>query len=360
MATASTKALRLPTLPTIRDILKMYRLTALKSLSQNFLMEPRLTDRIVRAAGKIEGGHVLEVGPGPGGITRSIIRQGPRHLVVVEKDARFVPSLELLKEATEPHLKMTIVRDDILNFRTDSLFEGLQPTEWTGPKANISLIGNLPFAISTRLLINWLKDISMRRAVWAYGRAGMTLTFQKEVAERIVAPMLDRQRCRLSVMSQTWTKPTLNFLINGKAFLPKPDVDVAVVSFLPLKHARTDAPFDVVEKTMRHLFSMRQKYVRRGIGTLYPDEVRDDLTQRTFDTADVDPVARSFELSNEECLRLAEAYFGLCQENAGLYEYNFRACKKLAANQPSSSSSLADEGVKDGEANELMDADYRW
>lgn len=329
-AAAAVRKVRLPPLPTIRDILKIYRLTALKSLSQNFLMDDRLIDRIVRSAGKIEGGHVMEVGPGPGGITRSIIRKGPKQLVVVEKDRRFMPSLELLKEAAtiDGDFEMDIVQGDILQHPTDSHFRGLQRVEWTDPKPNIALIGNLPFAISTRLLINWLKDISLRRGIWSYGRASMTLTFQKEVAERIMAPMMNEQRCRLSVMSQTWTQPTMNFVINGKAFLPKPEVDVGVVTFLPLKHPKTEVPFDVVEKTMRHLFSMRQKYVRRGIATLYPEETREEQTEKTFDAADVDPMARSYELSNEECLRLAKVYLDLCKEQPGLYEFNFRATKR--------------------------------
>lgn len=330
MASAAAKKVRLPPLPTIRDILKIYRLSALKALSQNFLMEDRLIDRIVRAAGKIEGGHVMEVGPGPGGITRSIIRKGPRQLVVVEKDRRFMPSLELLKEAAtiDGNFEMDIVNGDILQHPTDSHFRGLEKVEWSGPKPNIALIGNLPFAISTRLLINWLHDISLQKGIWSYGRASMTLTFQKEVAERITAPIMNEQRCRLSVMSQTWTQPTLNFIINGKAFLPKPEVDVGVVTLLPLKHPKTDVPFEVVEKTMRHLFSMRQKYVRRGIGTLFPEEQRDESTDRLFDSADVDPMARSFELSNEECLRLAKSYLEACKDQPGLYEFNFRAVKR--------------------------------
>lgn len=330
MTTSALRKVRLPPLPTIRDILKIYKLTALKSLSQNFLMDDRLTDRIVRSAGKIEGGFVMEVGPGPGGITRSIIRKGPQQLVVVEKDRRFLPSLELLKEAAtvDKNFAMEIVHGDILQHPTDSHFKDLPRVEWTDAKPPIALIGNLPFAISTRLLVNWMKDISLQRGIWSYGRASMTLTFQKEVAERIVAPMMNEQRCRLSVMSQTWTQPTLNFVINGKAFLPKPEVDVGVVTLLPLKHPKTDVPFDVVEKTMRHLFSMRQKYVRRGIGTLFPEDTRDDWTEKIFDEADVDPLARSFELSNEECLRLAKAYFDMCREKPGLYEFNFRATKR--------------------------------
>lgn len=347
LAATVAKKVRLPPLPTIRDILKIYRLTALKALSQNFLMDDRLTDRIVRSAGKIEGGYVMEVGPGPGGITRSIIRKGPRQLVVVEKDRRFIPSLELLKEAAtmdNNNFTMDIVQGDILQHPTDSHFRDLPKSAWTDPKPNIALIGNLPFAISTRLLINWLKDVSERKGVWAYGRASMTLTFQKEVAERITAPMMHEQRCRLSVMAQTWTQPTLNFVINGKAFLPKPEVDVGVVTLLPLKHPKTEVPFEVVEKTMRHLFSMRQKYVRRGIGTLYPEETREEQVERTFDAADVDPMARSFELSNEECLRLAKVYHEACREQPGLYAFNFRAVKRSRMGKEEE----GEDGVEEG------------
>lgn len=325
---------RLPPLPTIRDLVRLYRLRAIKQLSQNFLMDERLTDKIVKAAGQIEGHHVLEVGPGPGGITRSIIRQGPKHLVVVEKDSRFLPTLQLLAESSNGHTKMDIHIDDILRYPIDTAFADTVSHPWDGPRAPVHLIGNLPFAISTKLLINWLKDISLRRGAWSYGRSSMTLTFQKEVADRIVAPILSAQRCRLSVMSQIWARPQLRFEIPGKAFVPKPDVDVGVVTFIPFVQPLTDLPFDLVEKTVRHIFSMRQKYCRRGISNLYPEEMRDELTQRTFDAADVDPQSRSFQLSNEECLRLANAYRDLVAEYPEIDGFDYRACRNPAVINP--------------------------
>lgn len=123
MASASAIArggARLPPLPTIRDLIKLYQLGARKQLSQNFLMDLKLTDKIVKAAGNIEGRHVLEVGPGPGGITRSIIKQMPKQLVVVEKDRRFLPSLGLLAEATPNYTKMDIYEADILKYPIES------------------------------------------------------------------------------------------------------------------------------------------------------------------------------------------------------------------------------------------------
>lgn len=293
---------RLPPLPTIRDLVKLYRLQAIKQMSQNFLMDERLTDKIVKAAGIIDNNDIcLEVGPGPGGITRSIIRRQPSKIILVEKDRRFLPTLELLKECAETlDIEMDIHQDDILKFR----IENSVPTE----DKRLHLIGNLPFAISTRLLINWLQDISERRGAFKRSDTHMTLTFQKEVAERICAPLGHEQRCRLSIISQIWTQPILKFTIPGAAFVPKPDVDVGVVRIIPLKQPKTNLDFKLIEKVVRHIFSMRQKYCRRGYSTLFPEECRDDTTKELFDKADVDPLLRPFQLSVEECLRLSQAY----------------------------------------------------
>lgn len=318
---------RLPPLPTIRDLVRLYKLRAIKQLSQNFLMDERLTNKIVRAAGSITDGYVLEIGPGPGGITRSIIKKYPRHLVVVEKDRRFLPTLELLADASNRFLQMDIVRGDILQYRSETAFPNCPKYDWYGKRAPVHLIGNLPFAISTRLLINWLREISLKTGAWSYGRSSLTLTFQKEVAERIVAPILAENRCRLSVMNQIWSRAELKFLIPGKAFVPKPDVDVGVISIIPLKTPLTTIHFDVVEKVLRHIFSMRQKYCQRGVANLYPPQLREELTKYTFQMADVDPLARSFQLSTEECLRIAEAYDQLVRSNPEIENYNYRAQK---------------------------------
>lgn len=322
---------RLPPMPTIRDIIKIFKLSAIKQLSQNFIMDEQLTARIVKAAGNMKDSHVLEVGPGPGSITRSIVRRGPKQLVVVEKDERFLPTMNLLKEAVEPSMQMDIFRDDILKFRLDNIFPDSARRDWDDYRPPVHLIGNLPFAISTRLLINWLKDVSLHRGAWSYGRTPMTLTFQKEVGERIVAPPLGEQRCRLSVMSQIWTQPTFRFLILGQAFVPKPDVDVAVIRLEPLKVPLTTQPFDLVEKVVRHIFSMRQKYVRRCIATLYPKEEEIELTKETFDIADIDPQARSFQLSTEECLRLVDAYQDIITRRPELAGYNYHKVRKMRA-----------------------------
>lgn len=316
---------RLPPLPTIRDVIKIYKLRAIKQLSQNFLMDERLTGRIVRMCGEIADQHVLEVGPGPGSITRSILRRGPKQLAVVEKDRRFMPTMELLANSVKPSVQMDIYRDDILKFRIENAFPNTIRCDWNDKRPPAHIIGNLPFAISTRLLINWLKDISLRQGAWIYGRTPMVLTFQKEVGERIIAPILDDQRCRLSVMSQIWTRPEVRFIIPGTAFVPKPDVDVAVVRLEPLKDPLTTLPFDLVEKIMRYLFSMRPKKIKHAIANLYPSEQREKLTNRTFAEAAVSPLAKCFELSNEECLRLANSYNDIIKEYPHVENFNYRA-----------------------------------
>ncbi|XP_037934464.1 dimethyladenosine transferase 1, mitochondrial [Teleopsis dalmanni] len=327
MSTATARVLssglRLPPLPTIRDLVKLYKLQAIKQLSQNFLMDERLTDKIVKCAGDIQDRDiVLEVGPGPGGITRSIIRRQPQRLILVEKDIRFLPTLELLKDCASPlNINIDIHNNDILKFNVEEAVTDLT--------RRLHLIGNLPFSISTRLLINWFKDLSLRRGAFRRYDTCMTLTFQKEVAERICAPTGHEQRCRLSVMSQIWTRPVMKFLIPGKAFVPKPEVDVGVVKLIPLKTPKTDLPFDLVEKVMRHIFHMRQKYCRRGYATLFPPDNREEVTNELFKLADVKDTLRPFELTLDECLRLATVYSNFINDHPTIANYNFRGPKNL-------------------------------
>lgn len=323
------KAVRLPPLPTIRDLVKLYRLRALRQLSQNFLMDERLTNKIVRAAGHLENNFVCEVGPGPGGITRSILRHCPKELIVIEKDPRFLPTLELLMESCEKTTKMKIEVGDILSYKLEDAFPAAERLDWQSVPPSVHLIGNLPFSVSTHLIIKWLHAISERRSAWIHGRTRMTLTFQKEVAERIVAPVMHKQRCRLSVMCQMWCNVRHKFTIPGTAFVPKPDVDVGVVTFTPLEEPLVDLPFKLVEKVVRQIFNMRQKYAIRGGKTLFPKELQDELALKMFNLADLDPKTRPFQISNEEYARLCYAYFLICNEHkeVDIRNYDFRACK---------------------------------
>ncbi|AWP16715.1 putative dimethyladenosine transferase 1 mitochondrial [Scophthalmus maximus] len=262
-ASGKLASLRLPPLPTVGELIKLYNLRAEKQLSQNFLLDLRLTDKIVRQAGNLMDAHVCEVGPGPGGLTRSILNSGAADLLVVEKDTRFIPGLKLLSEAAPGRLR--IVHGDILTYRTDRGFPATVSKPWGGDPPNLHIIGNLPFSVSTPLIIKWLEDMANGTGPFVYGRTRLTLTFQKEVAERLTASTGSKQRSRLSVMAQYLCTVRNCFTIPGRAFVPKPEVDVGVVHFTPLVQPQIQQPFKLVEKVVRNIFQFRRKYCHKGV-----------------------------------------------------------------------------------------------
>ncbi|PIK57004.1 putative dimethyladenosine transferase 1, mitochondrial [Apostichopus japonicus] len=274
--------MRLPPLPTIREIIRLYGLRAEKQLSQNFILDLNLT---------------------------------------VEKDGRFLPSLELLREASEG--KVRIIKDDILKYDMETAFPDIPKQDWNGDIPNIHIIGNLPFNVSTPLIINWLEAVSNQNGPFTYGRSNMLLTFQKEVAERLVARPNDPQRSRLSIMAQYLCKVKLSFTIPGKAFVPPPDVDVGVVHFTPRIDPQIKVPFKLVEKLVRHTFHFRQKHCEKGVMTLFPYD-RSDLTQEMFETSEVHPTLRPFNLTMDDFARLSYAYLHICNRIPGIFEYNYR------------------------------------
>ncbi|KAF3429294.1 hypothetical protein E2986_02693 [Frieseomelitta varia] len=324
--------LRLPPLPNIREILKMYHLRAMKQLSQNFILNENLTDKIIKKAGILSDCHVIEVGPGPGGLTRSIIKREPKKLIVIEKDKRFKPSLEMLTDAfAAVNGKMEIIFDDVMTFHMENVLPSTETKTWTDKCPRIKIIGNLPFNVSTPLIIKWLRAISEKTGPWKFGRTRMTLTFQKEVAERLIAEPLDTQRCRLSVMAQAWTQPILHFIIPGTAFLPKPDVDVGLVTLVPLTVPRTKHEFAIFEKVTRHIFSFRQKYSIRGIETLFPLEYRTELGQMMYKLADLDPQRRPMTLTVEDIDSLVSAYKYLLEKYPNLKFYEYRTSRHIVS-----------------------------
>ncbi|KAH0946979.1 hypothetical protein HN011_004531 [Eciton burchellii] len=334
---------RLPPLPAIRDILRLYQLNAIKRLSQNFLMDQNICDKIIRKAGILTGAQVLEVGPGPGGLTRSILKQMPKRVVVVEKDHRFKPSLDMLADSFQAvNGEMDIIYNDIMKTDIESLFPMEEKKMWEDKPPNIHIIGNLPFSVSTALIIKWLHAIAERRGPWAFGRTKMTLTFQKEVAERLVSQVSYKQRCRLSIMAQTWTYPILRFVIPGKAFVPKPDVDVGVVTFKPLINPGTQHDFKLFEKITRHLFSSRQKYSRKCIETLFPLHCRQELGLMMYKLTDLDPMKRPMQFTVEDVDKMVTAYKYLVEKHPEIALYDYRASRHLLPLSKSRDISLED------------------
>ncbi|TNN83042.1 Dimethyladenosine transferase 1, mitochondrial [Liparis tanakae] len=321
-ATGKLAFFRLPPLPTVGELIKLYNLRAEKQLSQNFLFDLRLTDKIVRQAGSLRDAHVCEVGPGPGGLTRSILNAGVSELLVVEKDSRFIPGLKLLSEAAPGMLR--IVHGDILTYRMDRGFTEAVSKPWEEDPPNLHIIGNLPFSVSTPLIIKWLENVANRTGPFVYGRTRLTLTFQKEVAERLTACTGSRQRSRLSIMAQYLCTVRNCFTIPGRAFVPKPEVDVGVVHFTPLVQPQIAQPFKLVEKVVRNVFQFRRKHCHKGVEKLFPEACRPELTQEMMQKADVDPVLRPTELTIPQFRALADAYAQLCAHEPSLLSYEFR------------------------------------
>ncbi|KRY11339.1 Protein CLEC16A, partial [Trichinella patagoniensis] len=316
---------RLPPLPTTRDLVRIYRLSANKKLSQNFLLDMNLTRKLVRTAGNLEGNYVCEVGPGPGGITRAILEQNPKKLVVVEKDPRFLPTLELIAESTGGIMDIRI--GDVMKYEIETEFPADVKREWSEEPPPVHVIGNLPFNVSTYLIIKWLRAMSLHEGPFAYGRTLLTLTFQKEVGERMLAPIFNRHRCRLSVMCQYLSDVKRKFTIPGRACVPSPDVDVAVMQFRPKVTPVISHHFDLVEKFCRHVFHYRNKYCIRGIETLFPDFLKKDFSHEILRFARVSPKLAPPALAIEEIRDMCRIYEEQCLRVPSLFYYDYRQRK---------------------------------
>lgn len=240
-------------LPPLRDVIASHQLSAQKSLGQNFLLDMNITDKIVRETALGYGGdwsaiHAFEIGPGPGGLTRSLLKSEAKHVTAIEFDERAVQALEGLKNAASGDL-------DILH--ADAMRIDLT-TQGAAPRA---IVANLPYNIATPLLIGWLKQIRADKN--AYGC--MALMFQKEVAERISAAPESKAYGRLAVISQWLCNAYMLYELPASAFTPPPKVKSAVVFFKP-KALAEDAPsFEAVERVTAAAFNQKRKMVRSSL-----------------------------------------------------------------------------------------------
>ena len=258
--------MKLPPLLSLRDLLRLYGVHATKSLSQNFILDTALLGKLVSYCPNLQQRPVLEIGPGPGGLTRALLNAGVQRLVTVERDARFVPVLQMLEQASDGRMRSVI--GDIMP--TDE-YELLQAHFGPLPDASDSLVdapmlvGNLPFQISTALLLKWLRQMAVGQGIFRLGHVGMALMFQKEVAERLVALHGTRQYGRISIMTQHLCHVRLAHVLPRTCFTPRPKVDAAWVLLQPRAEPLTDTPTAFVEQFTTLAFSKSRKTAARGL-----------------------------------------------------------------------------------------------
>ena len=234
-------------LPPLKDVISKYEIRAKKSLGQNFLLDLNLTSKIARYAGNLKHSDVLEIGPGPGGLTRSLLNEGARQVVSIEKDNRCIAALEEIQSLFPGRLRL--LQGDALSMNVTQYL--------TDP---IKIIANLPYNIGTELLVRWLNSKN-----WPSFWQSMTLMFQKEVANRIVARPGSKAYGRLSVMSQWRCNTKIAFNIPATAFTPPPKVESAVVHFEALNEPKFPAEVDKLEFVVSKAFNQRRKMLRGAL-----------------------------------------------------------------------------------------------
>ncbi len=240
-------------LPPLRDVIATHDLSARKSLGQNFLLDLNLTAKIARQAGDLRGCDVLEIGPGPGGLTRGLLSEGARHVLCIEKDARCLPALAEIADAYPERL--TVVEGDALE--VDPLAHLTPP---------IRVAANLPYNVGTELLVRWLTP-----PVWPPFWQSLTLMFQREVAERIVAQPGSKTYGRLAILSQWRSDAKIVLNLPPEAFTPPPKVSSAVIHLAALPEPRFPADAAVLNRVVAAGFNQRRKMLRASLKGVAPD-----------------------------------------------------------------------------------------
>ena len=268
-------------LPPLRDVIASHGLEAKKSLGQNFLLDLNITSKIARLAGDISGHDVLEVGPGPGGLTRGLLAAGARRVVALEKDPRCMGALAQIAAAYPGRLDV---------FNADALDFDIRG-QLTGP---VRVVANLPYNVGTELLVRWLtpKD-------WPAFWSSLTLMFQKEVAERIIAKPGTKAYGRLGILAQWKSSPSVVMELPPEAFTPPPKVHSAVVHLEALGEPRFPAPAGLLSSTVAMAFNQRRKMLRSSLKSAAPD------IETALRDAGLEPTARAEEISLEGFCALA-------------------------------------------------------
>ena len=271
------------TLPPLRDVIATHGLSARKSLGQNFLLDLNLTAKIARQAGDLSECDVLEIGPGPGGLTRGLLAEGARRVLAIEKDRRCIPALAEIAEHYKHRLQ--IIEGDAL--KIDPLAHLTPP---------IRIAANLPYNVGTELLVRWLTPKE-----WPPFWQTLTLMFQKEVAERIVAAPGSKAYGRLAILASWRAEAKIAIHLPPSAFTPPPKVSSAVVHIKALEKPRFEADAAVLERVVAAAFNQRRKMLRAALKGVAPD-IEDRLI-----AAGIKPTERAEQIPLEGFCALARA-----------------------------------------------------
>ncbi len=268
-------------LPPLRDVIETHELLARKSLGQNFLLDLNLTAKIARQAGDLSECDVLEIGPGPGGLTRGLLAEGARRVLAIEKDPRCMPALAEIAEAYPGQLEL--INGDALE---------VNPLSHLTPPIRVA--ANLPYNVGTELLVRWLTPKE-----WPPYWQSLTLMFQREVAERIIAQPGSKAYGRLALLAQWRADARIVMSLPPEAFSPPPKVHSAVVHLTALEKPRFEADAKTLSRVVAAAFNQRRKMLRAALKGQAPD-IEDRLL-----AAGIKPTERAEQVSLEEFCALA-------------------------------------------------------
>ena len=278
-------------LPPLRDVIAKYELGAKKSLGQNFLLDLNLTGRIARSAGDLTQTTIIEIGPGPGGLTRALLANGAKKVIAVERDERCLPALAEI--AAHYPDRLQVIAGDAM---TVPLADYLLPDE------PCRIVANLPYNIGTALLIGWLETMP-----WPPFFQSLTLMFQREVAERIVAtPHEQKEYGRLAVISNWRCDTKILFDVSPSAFTPPPKVTSSVVQLIPRPHPQP-CNMQTLSRVTAAAFGQRRKMLRQSLKALGADPLA------LLASVGIEPTLRAETVAVEGFVALAQAYDGLGQ-----------------------------------------------
>jgi 16S rRNA (adenine1518-N6/adenine1519-N6)-dimethyltransferase len=268
-------------LPPLRDVIAKYDLAARRSLGQNFLFDLNLTGKIARAAGEIADGTVIEIGPGPGGLTRALLAHGARQVIAIERDPRCLGALAEISAAYPGRL--SVVEGDAL--QVDCAKLGQAPRR---------IIANLPYNIATPLIIKWLQAGAAFKSI--------TVMVQREVADRLAAKPRTKDYGRLSILAQFLSRPRRLFDVPPRAFIPPPKVTSSVIELIPLSEPAASARIEDLERITQAAFGQRRKMLRQSLRSLGLE------VEPLLAAVEIEPTARAEELSVAQFAALARAF----------------------------------------------------